>query len=374
MSIALFWFSLALLVYTYAGYPALIGAASRLMRRPVRRDPACTPTVSVLIAVFNEELHIGQKISNILEQDYPSGKLELLIGSDGSTDETDEIVRAHAGRVRLCSLSPRRGKPGVLNHLVPQATGDIIVFADARQRFDARAIRELAANFSDERVGCVSGELILEGGANSAAGHGLGVYWTYEKLMRAWESGIDSMLGATGAIYAIRRELYAPIPPDTLLDDMLIPLTIARRGYRCLFEPRARAYDRVSRTLADESRRKIRTLAGNVQLFVTHPSLVNPFSNRIACQLISHKLLRILAPYFLVVLLVSTAVAAGTGVFYQVMLSVQVVFYLLALVGALCPALHTPLVAIPRTFCHLNLDAVRGAIAFAAAPSVTWKK
>lgn len=376
MIIALFWAALALLVYTYVGYPALIGVASLVVRRPVRRDSAYTPSVSVVIAVFNEERHIEQKISNILAQDYPADKLELLIGSDASTDATDDIARAHAGRVRLFSLKPRQGKPGVLNHLVPQATGDLIVFADARQRFETDAIRELAANFNDERVGCVSGELVLEGGEGSAAGHGLGLYWTYEKRMRGWESGVDSMLGATGAIYAIRRELYEPIPSDTLLDDMLIPLTIARRGYRCLFEPRARAYDRVSMTLAEESRRKIRTLAGNVQLFVTHPSLINPFSHRIAWQLLSHKLLRILAPYVLVALLLTNAfaAAAGAGAFYRVFLSLQVVFYLLALAGALFPALHTPLVAVPRTFCHLNIDAVRGALSFFGTPSVTWKK
>jgi len=377
MALLLFWLFLGLVVYTYIGYPAIIGFISPHAPVPFRKDDSFSPSVSVIISVFNEQEYIERKITNILGQNYPQEKIEILIGSDGSIDATDEIVRKYSSRVQLFSFDTRRGKPSILNCLAAKASGEIIVFADARQTFDEHAIRELTARFIDERIGCVSGELFLQGEETSTAGKGLGMYWKYEKLMRLRESAIDSMVGATGAIYAIRRKLFMPIPEDTLLDDMLIPLRIAQSGYRCLFEPRAMAYDRIAQTPAEESRRKVRTLAGNVQLFVTHKKLLNPFSNRLAWQLFSHKVLRVKAPYFLIIIFLSNAflaVTPGTSA-YRAFFLLQVGFYIIAIAGSLLAGRMTGYLSVPRTFCQLNIDAVRGAYAFFFDKSnILWEK
>ena len=195
------------------------------------------------------------------------------------------------------AFAVRRGKAAVLNDVVPRASGAIVVLADARQRFEPDTVRALTRPFADPAVGAVSGELILtETLEGPAVGRGVGVYWRYEKLIRKSESRVDSTVGATGAIYAIRRELFEPIPEDTLLDDVLIPLRIVRRGYRVLFEPAARAWDRVAASAGEELARKVRTLAGNFQLFVREPWLLDPRRNRIWLATVSHKGLRLLGP------------------------------------------------------------------------------
>ena len=258
----LFWVSVGLLGYTYLGYPALIWLWATLQPPPPRRR-GTEPTVTLVIVAHNEAARIAGRLENLLSLDYPGDRVEIVLGSDGSTDGTADRGRAfdHAG-VTVVGFETRRGKPAVLNDLVPKARGEIVIMADARQRFERGALRALTAAFEDPRVGAVSGELILTDIANATTvGKGVGFYWRYEKFIRANESRVDSTVGATGAIYAIRRELFAPIADDTMLDDVLIPLNVARRGYRVLFEPRARAYDRVSSTAREEFTRKVRTIA-----------------------------------------------------------------------------------------------------------------
>jgi len=330
---ALFWISLALLVYVYIGYPLIAAVRARLVAQPRRKAPI-EPTVSIVVVAHNEAERIGGRIDNLLALDYPRHKIEILIGSDGSTDDTVDRAR-HYERfgVSVRAFQQHRGKSAVVNALVPLVRGEIVVFADARQRFEPQTVRQLVANFADPHVGAASGELIIEAGNGTApAGHGAALYWRYEKAIRSAEGRVDSTIGATGAIYAIRRALFEPIPEDTLLDDVLIPLRVVRRGYRVVFEPEARAYDGASSTALQEFVRKTRTIAGTFQLMAREGWLLNPLQNRLWFETISHKVLRVALPMFHVSALASNIVLANSA-FFGMTLALQVIFYAAAIVG-----------------------------------------
>jgi poly-beta-1,6-N-acetyl-D-glucosamine synthase len=336
----LFWASIVFVWYVYAGYPLLISLWAALAARPVRKSPTAhyQPTVSVVIAARNEARRLAARIDNLLEQDCPS-PLEIIVVSDGSTDGTADAVASFGGRVRLIEL-PRGGKPLALNAGVAAARGEIVVFADARQRFAPNAVAALLSNFDDPTVGAATGELVLDCEADATAGdssvaEGVGLYWKYEKGLRRHESRVWSTLGATGAIYAIRRELWRPLPPETLLDDVLAPMRIVLDGKRVVFEDHARAFDRVAASGADESRRKIRTLAGNYQIVALEPRLLIPLVNPVWLQYVSHKLGRLLAPWALLAILASSAALASRGWPYALALLVQLCFYGLAIFGGL---------------------------------------
>jgi cellulose synthase/poly-beta-1,6-N-acetylglucosamine synthase-like glycosyltransferase len=224
-----------------------------------------------------------------------------------------------------------RGKAAALNAAVAEARGEIVVFADARQRLDRSAVRELVANFSDPSVGAATGELILCDETGKEASDGVGLYWKYEKKIRSMESRIHSLCGATGAIHAIRREMFEPLPEDTILDDMLIPMRILVSGKRVVLDPAARAYDRVAAVQQVEYSRKVRTLTGNYQLMALMPELLLPWRNPVFFQFISHKVGRLLMPYCLVALLLSNFFLLH-GV-YRISLLLQTAWYLSALVG-----------------------------------------
>ena len=331
---SVFWLSLALLVYIYLGYPLIAGLRAVLLPKPRRREPI-EPLVSIIVIVHNEAARIGARIENLLALDYPRDRLQIVIGSDGSTDDTVERARQYEARgVTVRAFRDHRGKPAIVNALVPVVGGDVVIFADARQRFDPCTVRALVANFADAHVGAASGELVLTAGSGTAtAGHGTAFYWRYEKFIRSTEGRADSTVGATGAIYAIRRGLFEPIPEDTLLDDVLIPLRIVRRGYRVVFEPDARAHDTASATARQEFVRKTRTIAGMFQLLSREGWLLNPFSNRLWFETVSHKVLRLALPMLHAAFLVSNIALADAGV-YGVVLAGQVTFYAAALVGA----------------------------------------
>ena len=376
-----FWTALGLTVYAYLGYPVLLALAALLFKKPVRKKPIL-PRVSVVISAFNEEKTIEQKILNLLDSDYPEEQFELLVGSDGASDRTDEIVsKFHSTRVRLFRFIQNMGKPSVLSALVSEASGDIIVFTDARQEFDREAIRELVSNFSDPEVGCVSGELCfrLSGGESGSVAGGMDAYWRYEKFLRKKEGEIGSMLGATGAIYAIRKELFPKhLPADTLVDDMYIPFEAIRRGYRAVFESKAKAYDRVSEKGEEELKRKVRTLAGNYQVFCSFPDLFIPFKSPIAWQLFSHKFLRLLVPFFLVVAFLSNLILTGNP-FYLFLFMVQCLFYGLALVEMFRHQRNSGskrgIGYIPFMFCLLNYSAFVGFVKWISKDyQNVWKK
>ena len=336
---ALFWFSVLLVAYVYAGYPLLLGLWQRAFPRPVRKRSSSSreewPAVSIVLAAHDEAQQLHGRLVNLLEQIYP-GRLEVIVVSDGSMDDTSAVLERFGTRIRAIEL-PRGGKPTALNAGVAAATGDIVVFADARQRFAPDAIRELVANFADSDVGGVSGELILDceddATLDSTIGSGVGLYWKYEKWLRRHESLVWSTLGATGAIYALRRSLWQPLPAATLLDDVLSPMRVVLGGKRIVFEDKARAFDRVAETGSAESRRKVRTLAGNYQIITLEPRLLVPILNPVWIQYVSHKLGRLLVPWALLLAFVASTALAVRSWLYAVALLVQLVFYGLAAFG-----------------------------------------
>jgi biofilm PGA synthesis N-glycosyltransferase PgaC len=371
-----FWVGACVVAYTFVGYPCAIAVLARLRPRPVRRG-AVRPSVSLLIAAYNEEQTIARKLDNALKVDYPPERFEIVLASDGSTDATCEIASRYEARgVRVLPFPVRRGKPSVLNEAIPQCRGEVVVLGDARQLYELGAIVALVENFADQTVGAVSGELHLANRASAGVGEGVGFYWRYEKLIRRSESALDSTVGATGAIYAIRRALFEPIPWDTLLDDVLIPLRIARRGYRVVFEPRAKAFDEVAERPGHEFTRKVRTISGNLQLFVRETWLWSPRQNRLWLQALSHKLLRLAAPFGLAALLAaSVALAPADGLFRAALLA-QLAFYGAALIGAIGgPASRRRCFAVPYAFCLLNVTALAAVAAFVGGrQQVTWRR
>lgn len=369
-----FWISGGFVAYVYAGYPLLIAGLSRLRRAPSRYalTDSQLPQVTVLMAAHNEAQRLPDKIANLHALDYPADKLAILLVSDGSTDGSIDSVRA-LPRVRAIGYPDRSGKAFALNFAMPHVTSEFVVFCDVRQQLEASSVRRLIENFRDPAIGAVSGELIHRP-AGSAAGRSIGLYWRYEKWIRKAESRFDSTVGATGALYAIRRQDFTPLPTGTLLDDFETPMQISRRGKRTLLESSAQVIDTLQEQLADERKRKIRTLAGNFQSFVHHPWLFSPLHNRLWFQFISHKCFRLLVPYALIALLVASACA--TGALYRTILVLQVLFYALAVLGyASRNAGGNRLVSFARTFVDMNSAAVIALLRFLSGRvSARWEK
>ena len=255
-----FWLAAGLIVYSYFGYPAWLWLRARLYPWPVLRAEQ-EPRVSIVMVVRNEELWIDRKLRNLLELDYRSELLEIVVVSDGSTDRTEMLLRGYADDLRVRSLMNQlpRGKAAGLNDAIARAKGEIVVLTDARQKIERRAIRVLMENFADPAVGCASGALMLGDPEAGEAAKGLGLYWTIEKKIRELESHSGSVVGATGAFYAVRRKLLSQIPEGTILDDVYIPMQVVRQGMRVVFDDRAQAWDVPDSGGGWEFARKVRT-------------------------------------------------------------------------------------------------------------------
>ena len=326
-----------ILAYTYAGYPVLIWVLARYQGRPVRAGNSQIP-VAVLIAARNEAATLPRKLANLLELARQEPIREIWIGLDGCTDGTAERVQEqikisniqypisnHQGggdvrsgnplppKIHILEFAASRGKAAVLNELMAKATQPVLIMMDARQRIEAGAIQALLRPLADPQVGVVSGALVYEQ-AGDGVQKGAESYWGYEKFIRHCESRYWAVPGATGAFYAIRRELCGPIPENTLVDDVLIPMRAVLKGFRCLFEPSARVFDLPSTRFQQEGLRKRRTLAGIWQLWRLEPALFSIRTNPIWFQWISHKVLRLLTPFLVLFLLVSLGFLAWNGV------------------------------------------------------------
>jgi len=348
-----FWISLALVCYAYFGYALWLAVYARLRRRPIARA-TYTPTVSVVIAARNEEANLLAKIHNLQHLNYSRSLLEIVIASDGSTDRTADILREHASEVVPVILETNAGKASALNAAVEHASGEILLFLDARQSVDRNAVQRLVECFADPEIGAVSGELLLED-ASGAPSNALGIYWKIEKIVRKLESASGSVVGVTGAIYAIRRELYVEIPAGTILDDVFVPMHVARAGKRVIFEPAAIARDRIFAEKGKEFSRKVRTLTGNYQLLRLAPWILS-FKDPLLFRFISHKLLRLMVPLLLVLMFVSSASIPGPA--FRFIFWLQIFFYMLAIGGSVLPAgQRFKPVAIAHTFVLLNVAA-----------------
>lgn len=372
-----FWCAAGIVAYAYLGYPLLIGLLAWWRPAPAPRRSDDTPSMTAILIVHDEGEHVADKVRNLLSLDYPADQLDVLVVSDGSTDGTDQIVRGLGSpRVKVLALAGPRGKAACLDEAVPQARGEILLLTDARQELARDAARALASYFADPGVGAVSGELHL-GAADGAAAKGVGTYWSIEKRIRHAESRFDSTVGVTGALYALRRSLFVPLDPATILDDVALPMEVVLGGGRVLFAPEARAWDRIALDPAHEYRRKVRTLAGNYQLAWLRPRLLNPLRNRLFWQFVSHKLARLLVPWCLLVLLVAGgALAARRSAPYAVMAAAQVFFYSLSAVGGLLAwrRRRLRLTALPYAFVLLNLAAARAFFGFLTRrQTAAWK-
>ena len=358
------WGCAWLLAHVFVGYPAWVWLLARLRPQPVKKQ-AITPTVTVIMAVHDGGKHIRAKLKNLRTLDYPFENIDIIVACDGCHDDTGVLAR-HCGDPRVCVLDfpARRGKASCLNDAVAIARGEILLMTDVRQKLSPTALRELVANLADPTVGVVSGELHLEN-VHSGFAQGVDAYWRYEKLIRMAESRSGSTIGVSGALYAMRRELFEPLPPGTVLDDVLIPMRVAAAGQRVVFDPRALAWDQPSQQPAEERKRKIRTLAGNYQLVQLAPWLLVPWSNPLWFRFVSHKLLRLLAPWLLLLFALTTALLATRHPAYALL-------PLLLLAGMTLVALERRLPAAGRwlpvrlavAFYYLNLFAAEALVVF----------
>lgn len=367
----LFWSSVVVLAYTYAGYPAWLWLRGRVRPRPVNAGPL-TPSITVVMVVRNEAAILEAKLQNLLSLDYPSDLLEMVVVSDGSTDETNEILRRREGPQLRIALNPESGgKASGLNDAIAAARGDIVLFTDARQKIESGAVRLLASQFADSKVGCASGELMLGDPDSGEVVRGMGLYWRIEKMIREMESASGSVVGATGALYAVRRDLLVPVPAGTILDDVYIPMHVARQGFRVIFVPNAHAWDVADQGADREFARKVRTLSGNYQLVQLAPWLLG-WSNPLWFEFVSHKLLRLFAPFALAAALVASI--AVPQPLYRIVLALQVIFYGLSLI-ATTRILRGPLARMAdaaRTFVVLNSAAVVAFFKFVTGRRVAW--
>jgi cellulose synthase/poly-beta-1,6-N-acetylglucosamine synthase-like glycosyltransferase len=350
----IFWVSAAMIFYTYAGYPLLLWLRVQLLPRRWRAARS-HPRISIIMAVRNEEHTLLRKMDNIAQLDYPAHLVEVIVASDGSTDATNRILHSpQPFALKPVILPQNAGKAVALNAALERAGGEIVVFFDARQRIDRDALGALVAPFADPEVGCVSGELMLE--TADGASTDMGLYWRIERRIREWEAQTASVPGATGAIYAVRRQLVPLIPAGTLLDDVYVPMSVIRRGYRSIHVRKAIAWDAVYPDLDREFRRKVRTLTGVYQLVRLLPWTVT-LRNPIWFEFVSHKLMRLVAPFALMAALVSCSLCRGVA--YRGALVLQLLFYAMAVVGLFGGSQKLNKIArVASTFVLLNVAAV----------------
>jgi cellulose synthase/poly-beta-1,6-N-acetylglucosamine synthase-like glycosyltransferase len=349
----LFWLCFAGVVWCYAAYPLLQLLRARLRPRPLRRGSVDDrATVSVVLAVRNGASYLRHRVENLLAQDLPADRLEVLVVCNGCTDASETIAAELAGadpRVRVLVGPAEQGKAGALNLGIAHATGDFVVFADVRQTFAPGAVRTLLASFADPEVGAVSGKLVIERGRESAV-EGVRLYWGLESILRLAESRTGSVMGATGAIYAIRRDCFEPIPANTILDDVWLPMRIALSGRRVVLEPAAVAVDHASEDSRREYFRKRRTMVGNLQLVRLMPELLHPTRNPLFIRFFSHKLLRLATPFLFLGMLLAAGVTPEAP--YRWFFVLELSGYLLGIVGLV---LHVPLLSIPSAFVMIHV-------------------
>jgi cellulose synthase/poly-beta-1,6-N-acetylglucosamine synthase-like glycosyltransferase len=358
----IFWLFIGAMFHTYVLYPLTLKAFRKRFADPPQMPEEDWPTVAVLIPAYNEERVIGAKIENALALDYPPHKLAVLIGSDGSKDRTNEIVRSVADeRLKLIELPGRSGKTGVLNRLVAETDADIIVFSDANVMIEPAALRLLLRHFADPRVGVAGGGkyILIPAGAESV--HGEALYGNYENTIRALESDVGGMSGVLGSLMAMRRSLYHPFVPGSTNDDTVPSIWATLAGFRNVYDPAAKAYEESGRTVKEEFRRRIRIGAGNFQTLFRYPGALHPRCGICAYTYFSHKVLRWIFPFLMLGALLFNALLLQYP-FYRFAFTVQIVGYGATLLGFLLDRirLRLPLITALYHFVALNVALLVG--------------
>jgi cellulose synthase/poly-beta-1,6-N-acetylglucosamine synthase-like glycosyltransferase len=326
------WVGLIIVLYAYVLYPITVWALARLRPEAPRANPAteAAPAFSVVLAVHDEGSRITSRLDEIVALIATTrSPAEVIVVANGCADDTSALARAHPSPlVRVIELTENAGKAHALTCGYEAARGDLLVFADARQRWAADSLQRLLENFASPEIGAVSGELVIEAASGVLAG--VGLYWRYEKWLRRNEGRLHSTVGVSGSICAVRRELFRPIPRGALLDDLYWPLRVVMQGRRVVYDERALAHDRLPDRPADEFRRKVRTLSGNFQLVAMLPQAVLPWRNPIWVQFVSHKLLRLVIPWLLLAVFFASGLLFLYTPLYRTVFLAQLLFYVLA--------------------------------------------
>jgi biofilm PGA synthesis N-glycosyltransferase PgaC len=379
----LFWIGLSVILYTYIGYAFVIFILSKLkfQPKPLRSLPdEDLPLVTILVAAYNEEQCIEDKITNTLNLDYPKDKLSIFFVTDGSTDNTPDIVKKfHA--VKLFHEFQRKGKIHAVNRVMKKVTTPIVIFSDANTLLNDAAVRNLVKHYQDDQVGGVAGEKrIYKNAEDNASGAGEGFYWKYESFLKEKDAAVYSIVGAAGELFSIRTSLYEEPAENTIIEDFCLSLSICAKGYRFMYEPEAYALETASASVEEEWKRKVRISAGGFQAMVKLKHLLNPFRYGILTfQYFSHRVLRwTLAPLFLPIVLLSNFWLALTGpAFYGVLFFLQASFYLLALTGYYCREKRISVKGffVPYYFVVMNLSVYAGFLRYLKGnQSVVWEK
>lgn len=363
---AVFAGAATIVAYTFFGYPAIVAFWARVRPLPVRRDPHFAPSVSLIIAAYNEESEILARLDNAAETDYPADRLEVIVVTDGSTDRTAERAASVAG-IRVMHHPDRRGKLAAIARAADAATGEVLVFSDANNRYLPGTVAALVAPFADPDVGVVAGRKAIDDGSGRPIDRAESVYWRYESKIKTWESAVGSTVGAAGEVVAFRRDAFRPPPIGTMNEDLVQAVSAVADGWRVLYAPDAISLERASATEDDEAVRRSRLVTGRAQaLAMLMPQLVrtNP---RLAWQLVSHKGLRPVVPWALATMAVSNVALVGRRRWAAPALIAQLAFYGMALLGwrQQQRGRRSRILFLPYYFCKMNLAAVKGVTAFA---------
>ena len=377
-----FWISLLVLIYTYIGYGILLFFIVKIKALFIKKElfPLNKlPNVTLLVAAYNEELHIREKIENSLLLDYPKENIQFLFITDGCHDSTPEIISEYA-EIELMHQPERQGKIKAIERAMVEVKGEIVVFTDANTILNKEAIKRIVHHFANEKVGVVAGEKrIFNRSADGAAGAGEGFYWKYESKLKKWDDELGSVMGGAGELFAIQKKLYEQIPIDTLIEDFYLSFKIVEKGYKIAYEPDAYTLEEPSISIKEELKRKIRIAAGGLQSVIRLKTLLNPFKfGIITFQYISHRVLRwTLAPLSLPIIFATNLLLWNQGVLYQILFILQIIFYLTALIGLMLKNRHMRLkiLFIPYYFCMMNYAVYAGFIGYIRGKhSVLWEK
>lgn len=382
-----FWVSIFIVFYTFIGYGIILYIIVRLKRLAGRNKPgksldiSSLPSCTLIIAAYNEQEYMQDKIRNTLELKYPENKLEIIFVTDGSTDRTPDIV-AQYPQIKLLHSPSRHGKIHAVHRAIEQVSSDVIVFTDANTFLNDDALQTICRHYEDQRVGAVAGEKrVFSGKEADASSAGEGFYWKYESALKKWDSELHSVVGAAGELFSIRRILYQPVGSDVILDDFMISMLIAMRNYRIVYEPDAYAIENASADVKEELKRKIRIAAGGIQSIIKLLPLLNIFRYGVlSFQYISHRVLRwTITPFLLILILVLNLllVSSDNQPLYTALFILQLIFYISAIAGFILEKrqIKIKVLFVPYYFCVMNYAVFRGIIRYCSRKqSATWEK
>lgn len=383
--ILLFWISLFIVFYTFVGYAIVLFCLVKLKqiiygKRKRLYDLNHLPTLTLIVAAYNEVDIIEEKIHNTLALNYPADKINFIFVTDGSSDGTPDSILLYPA-IRLMHARERKGKINAMHRAMQEVKTEVTVFTDANTFLNSEALINIARHYSDKRVGAVSGEKRVRVSEVSDATAGEGFYWKYESVLKKWDSELYSVVGAAGELFSIRTDLYEPIPPDSILDDFMISLLIVSKGYRIVYEPDAFAAEDPSANTKEELKRKIRIAAGGMQSIIRLKSLLNPFRHPVlSFQYLSHRVLRwTITPFLIIITLLLNMIIVlyYDQLIYQVLLVAQLLFYMLAFA---CwhferKEIKIKLLFVPFYFCLMNYAVIMGIVRFFfKGQNAAWEK